>query len=161
MLISGMSLTLTCPCRLCLLRVLLCMSHCYELSPFQAHWERWHCTRFLRPACLFTPHIGSGSSPFSCGDFPPPPLSRAFLLLVAGRARPHFRSLSSPPSLFIYSSGKDSLPPIFGTKVAPPSFPRVFIVITQFLFFPLVEVSLSRGLCCSGPGLSVGVPRYY
>jgi hypothetical protein len=32
--------------------------------------------------------------------------------------------------------------------------------ITQFLFFPPVEVSLSRGLCCSGPGLSVEVPRY-
>jgi hypothetical protein len=34
------------------------------------------------------------------------------------------------------------------------------LLITQFLFFPWVEVSLSRGLCCSGPGLSVGVPRY-
>jgi hypothetical protein len=35
-----------------------------------------------------------------------------------------------------------------------------FLLITQFLFFPWVEVSLSRGLCCSGPGLSVGVPQY-
>jgi hypothetical protein len=26
--------------RLCLLRVLLCGSLCYKLSPFQAHWER-------------------------------------------------------------------------------------------------------------------------
>jgi hypothetical protein len=34
------------------------------------------------------------------------------------------------------------------------------LLITQFLFFPGVEVSLSRGLCCCGPGLSVGVPRY-
>jgi hypothetical protein len=34
------------------------------------------------------------------------------------------------------------------------------LLITQFLFFPQVEVSLSRGLCCSGPGLSVGVLRY-
>jgi hypothetical protein len=34
------------------------------------------------------------------------------------------------------------------------------LLITQFLFFPWVEVSLSRGLCCSGPGLSVGVPQY-
>jgi hypothetical protein len=32
------------------------------------------------------------------------------------------------------------------------------LLITQFLFFPQVEVGLSRGLCCSGPGLSVGVP---
>jgi hypothetical protein len=34
------------------------------------------------------------------------------------------------------------------------------LLITQFLFFPRVEVSLSRELCCSGPGLSVGVPQY-
>jgi hypothetical protein len=34
------------------------------------------------------------------------------------------------------------------------------LLITQFLFFPWVEVGLSRGLCCSGPGLSVGVPWY-
>jgi hypothetical protein len=32
------------------------------------------------------------------------------------------------------------------------------LLITQFLFFPRVGVGLSRGLCCSGPGLSVGVP---
>jgi hypothetical protein len=34
------------------------------------------------------------------------------------------------------------------------------LLISQFLFFPWVEVSLYRGLCCSGPGLSVGVPWY-
>jgi hypothetical protein len=34
------------------------------------------------------------------------------------------------------------------------------LLITQFLFFPQVEVGLSRGLCCSGLGLSVGVPWY-
>jgi hypothetical protein len=35
------------------------------------------------------------------------------------------------------------------------------LLITQFLFFPRVEVGLTRGLCCSGPGLSVGVPQYH
>jgi hypothetical protein len=35
------------------------------------------------------------------------------------------------------------------------------LLISQFLFFPWVEVGLSRGLCCSGPGLSVGVLRYH
>jgi hypothetical protein len=71
MQISGVSLALTWPCRLCLLRVLLCASGCYKLSPFQAHWGRWHCTCFLRLVCLFTVHVGSGSSPLSCGVFPP------------------------------------------------------------------------------------------
>jgi hypothetical protein len=60
--ISGVSLARTWPCRLCLLRVFLCVSLCYKLPPFQAHWGRWHCTRFLRPVCLFTVHLGSGSS---------------------------------------------------------------------------------------------------
>jgi hypothetical protein len=40
MQISGVSLALTWPCRLCLLRVLLCTSLCYKLSPFQAHWGK-------------------------------------------------------------------------------------------------------------------------
>jgi hypothetical protein len=40
MQISGVSLALTWPRRLCLLSVLLCGSLCYKLSPFQAHWER-------------------------------------------------------------------------------------------------------------------------
>jgi hypothetical protein len=38
MQVSGVSLTLTWPLRLCFLRVLL-DHHCYKLSPFQAHWE--------------------------------------------------------------------------------------------------------------------------
>jgi hypothetical protein len=66
-------------------------------------------------------------------------------------------------NLYLYLlSPKDSLPPIFSAQCTPHSFPRVFIalmLITQFLFFPRVEVGLSRGLCCSGPGFSVGVPR--
>jgi hypothetical protein len=44
--------------------------HCYKLSPFQEHWGRWHSTSFLRPVCLFTVHMGSGSSPLSCGVSP-------------------------------------------------------------------------------------------
>jgi hypothetical protein len=40
MQISGVSLALIWPHRLCLLRVLLCRSLCYKPSPFQAHWER-------------------------------------------------------------------------------------------------------------------------
>jgi hypothetical protein len=35
----------------------------------------------------------------------------------------------------------------------------LLLLITQFLFFPWMGVSLSRGLCWSGPGLSVGVPQ--
>jgi hypothetical protein len=68
--------------------------------------------------------------------------------LLGAHPRSHQR-LSGPPGLFIYSSGKDSLPLIFSAQGAPPSFQRVLFLLTQFLFFPGVEVSLSRGLCCS------------
>jgi hypothetical protein len=34
--------------------------------------------------------------------------------------------------LFIYISGKDSLPPIFGAQCAPPSFSHVFIVLIAY-----------------------------
>jgi hypothetical protein len=37
MQISGVSLGITWPCRLCLLRVYLCVSCCFKLSPFEAH----------------------------------------------------------------------------------------------------------------------------
>jgi hypothetical protein len=64
--------------------------------------------------------------------------------------------------LFIYSSWKDSPPLLFGAQCAPPSLQHVFIVLIAYysvsLFF-WVEVGLSTGLCCSGPGLSVGVPH--
>jgi hypothetical protein len=36
------------------------------------------------PACLFTVHVGGGSSPLSCAVFLPLPLSQAFLLLITG-----------------------------------------------------------------------------
>jgi hypothetical protein len=92
-------LTLTWPHRLCLLRVFLCVSCCYKLSPFQAHWGRWHCTSFLRPVCLFTVHVGSGSYPLSCGVFLPPPLLQAFLFLIAGHV-----VLLLLAGMFVYSS---------------------------------------------------------
>jgi hypothetical protein len=120
--------------------------------------------------CLFTVHIGSGSSLLFCGVFLSPPLSQASLLLVAGCApcpRSH-QSLSGPPGLFIYSLftvlGRVPFPQSSALRVPHPLSSMsllLLFLITQFLFFPWVEVSLSRGLCCSGPGLSVGVPRYH
>jgi hypothetical protein len=134
MQISGVSLTLTWPLRLCLLRVLLCGSHCYKLFPFQAHRGKWHCTRFLRPACIFTVHVGSGPSPLSCGVFLPPPLLQAFPLLVAGQVPP---LLLSPANLWGISP-----PLLFGAQGTPPSLLCVFFVVIAyysgfFFFFSL------------------------
>jgi hypothetical protein len=63
--------------------------------------------------------------------------------------------------LFIYCSGKDSLPP-FSPLRAPHPLCHMsvlfLLLITKFLFFSRVGGGLSRGLCWSGPGLSVEVP---
>jgi hypothetical protein len=80
------------------------------------------CCCSCQPPCLFMAHVGSGSSL----------LSQAFPLLVAGRAPGSCQSLSGLPGLFIYSPGKDSLPPIFGAQCTPPSFPRVLIVLIAY-----------------------------
>jgi hypothetical protein len=108
------------------------VSCCYKLSPFQAHWGRWHCTHFLRPACLFIVHVGSGPSPLSCGVFLPPPILQAFPLLVAGRAPTPAGASPARPGLFIYSPRNDSPPPIFSARCAPPSVPHVFIALIAY-----------------------------
>jgi hypothetical protein len=54
-------------------------------------------------------------------------------------------------------------PPPLRCSGCPPSLLCGFFVVIAyycfFFFFPWVGVSLSRGLCWSGPGLSVGVPH--
>jgi hypothetical protein len=140
MQISGVSLALAWPLRLCLLRVLLCASRCYKLSPFQAHWGRWHCTRFLRPVCLFTAHVGSGSSPLSCGVFLPLPLLQAFLLLIAGHMPllPPEPLQPSPACLFSVP-GKIPLPPLQSSG-HPTLFAMClycsYCLLLSFSFFP-------------------------
>jgi hypothetical protein len=109
---------------------------------------------------LFTAHMGSGSSLLSCGVFLPPPVSQAFLLLVGGCASPLPLEPLLPTRLVLR---RIPFPQSLALS-APHPLSHVsllfLLLISQFLFFSLVEVSLSRGLCCSGPGLSVGVPRY-
>jgi hypothetical protein len=191
MQISGVSLSLTWPRSLSLLRVLLCRSLCYKLSPFQAHWERWHCTRIVRHACLFTVHVGNGS--------PPSPVQFSSHLHFRGFPAPDYWAvlLLLPADMFVYSScGKWVFPPLLwsfppsatltsfpapgcwvhvpapaGASPACPAclftvpgripFPQsselcephplsrmsllLLLLISQFLFFPQVEVCLSRG----------------
>jgi hypothetical protein len=148
MQISRVSLALTWPCRLCLLWVLLCGSLCYKLSPFQAHWGRWHCTSFLRPACLFIVHVRSGSSLLSCGVFLPLLLLQAFLLLVAGRV---LLLLPSPAGLFIYSSMKEfPSPPSALRAPRPLCYMSGLLLLLNiqvfFFFFPWVGVGVQGAM---------------
>jgi hypothetical protein len=115
--------------------------------------------------CLFTVHMRSGSSLLSCGVFLPQPLSPAFPLLVAGCV-----SLLLPeplrPARLVYLQSWEGFPsPNLRRSVRPTLFPSClncsYCLLVSFSFFPRVEVSLSTGLCCSGPSLSVGVPQYH
>jgi hypothetical protein len=130
------------PLRLCLLRVLLGKTATATSFPFQAHLGRWHYTSFLRPACLFTVHMGSGSSPLSCGVFLPLPLLQAFPLLVGGRMP---LLLPSPASLLW---GIPITPPPLALRAPWPlscvSFLLLLLIIQFFPFFP------GWGLVCSG-----------
>jgi hypothetical protein len=144
---SGVSLALTWPRRLCLLRFLLCVSRCYKLSPLQAPGEV--TLHPLSQACVFVySSHGKWVFPLSCGVFLPPPLSQAFPLLVTGCV-PLLPPSLARPGLFIYSSGKDSPHPPLALRAPHPlcNVSLLFLLlITQFLFFPQVEVGLPRGL---------------
>jgi hypothetical protein len=85
MQISRVSLALTWPCRLCLLRVLLCAMPLLQAFPFPSTLGEVTLHQ-LSQACVFiySSH-GKWSSPLSCGVFLPLPPLQAFLLLVAGR----------------------------------------------------------------------------
>jgi hypothetical protein len=145
MQISGVSLALTWPWRRCLLRVFLWASA--TSFPLSKHWERSHCTHVLRPMCLFTVHVGSGSSLLSCGVFLPPPLSHTFPLLVAGRM-PLLPPEPVRPAWLVLFRRKDSLPPIFGAQCTPPSFLCVFIVLIAYYSVSLF--SPGGGSVCPG-----------
>jgi hypothetical protein len=100
-----------------------------------------------------------------CGVFLPPPFSQVFPLLVAGHAPP-LPPEPLWPAWLVYLHSLEGFPfPHSLVLNAPHPLSRVsllfLLLFTQFLFFPQVEVSLFRGLCCSGPGLSVGVSRYH
>jgi hypothetical protein len=70
-----------------------------QAFPFPIHWERWQCNRILRPACLFTVHVGSWSSPPLLCRFPPTTTFTSF-------PAPDYWAvlLLLPAAMFVYSS---------------------------------------------------------
>jgi hypothetical protein len=132
--------------------------HFYKLS---CSWLLGVCCCSCRPVCLFTAHMGSGSSPLSCGVFLPLPLSQAFPLLVAGRAAPLLPSLAQ----FVYLQFCEGFP-------SPPSALRAphplcygsllfLFLITQFLFFPWVRGRSVQGAMLIWPRVVCGSTVYH
>jgi hypothetical protein len=149
MQISGVSLTLTWPCRLCLFRV-LCLSAATSF-PLSKHTEGGDTAPAFSGLCVYLQlmwEVGLLPSPVEFSSLHHShKLSCSWLLGACPHSR---RSLSGLPSLFIYSSGKDSpRPPLVLSEPHPLCNVSLLflLLITQFLFFPWVEVGLSRGLC--------------
>jgi hypothetical protein len=100
----------------------------------------WCCCSCQHP-CLFTVHVGIGSSLLSCGVFLPPPLSQAFLLLVAR----HVPLLPPPEPLLstwlVYLQSREGFPsPNLWRSVHPTLFPAClycfYCLLVSFSFFP-------------------------
>jgi hypothetical protein len=152
MQISGVSLTLTWPCRLCLFRLLLCACLCYKLSLSKhtgggdtapAFSDRGVCLQLTWEVGLppllwsFPPSATLTSFPApGCWACAPPPLPPD--------------PLQPGPDCLFTVLGRIPLPRL-RRSVHPTLFPVClycsYCFITQFLFFPQVGVSLSRGLC--------------
>jgi hypothetical protein len=98
--------------------------------------------------CVFPPLLCSFPPSATLTSFPTPgcwvplrPTWLVYLQFQEGFPSPQSSVLNVPHPLFLMSL-------------------LFLLLISQFLFFPWVAVGLSRGLCCSGPGLSVGILRY-
>jgi hypothetical protein len=95
----------------------------------------------LSQACMFIySSLGSGSSPLSCGVFLPPPLSQAFLLLVAGYTPPLLPEALRPSQL-VYLQSQEGFPsPSLRCSVCPTLFPMClyccYCLLLSFSFFP-------------------------
>jgi hypothetical protein len=91
-------------------------------------------------ACmLFTVHVGGGSSHLSCGVFLPPPLSQAFLLLVAGRA-PLLPPESLQPARLVYLQFWEGFPsPNLWCSVCPTLFPACLYCSSCLLLVSLIS----------------------
>jgi hypothetical protein len=73
-------------------------------------------------------------------SFPPSTTLTSFSTPGCGHAPAPTGASPGRPSLFIYSSRKDSPSSVFGAQGAPPSFPRVFIVLIAYYSISLFSL---------------------
>jgi hypothetical protein len=136
-------------------------SSCYKPSPLQAQWGRRCHSCLLQPLFIYS----------SMRECPSPPLQWSFPHdshcynhsplqgCLAGPTPPPFSGQ------LLYLQFKWGVPLPHSSELRMPClfamclfFQLLVYSVCFFLFFPWVGVGLSRGLCWSGPGLSVGVP---
>jgi hypothetical protein len=164
MQISGVSLALTLPCKFCLLKSSPVCKPLLQAFPFPSTLGEV-TLHYLSQTCVFVySSHGKWIFPPLLWSFPP---SATLTNISAPGCWGHTptttrASLARPACLFTVP-GRIPFPQSLVLSAPQPlsCVSLLFLLLTtQFLFFPLVGVGLSRGQCCSGPGLSVGVPRY-
>jgi hypothetical protein len=118
----------------------------------------WALLLLLPAGCLFTADVGGGSYPLSCGVFLPLPLFTSF---SAPGCWAHAPSLLYPeplwpgPVCLFTVPGRILLPTCSALSVPHPLCNvslLLLLLITQFLFFPPVDVGLSRGYAVLAQG---------
>jgi hypothetical protein len=94
--------------------------------------DYWAVLLLLPVAMFVYSSCGKWVFPPLLWSFPPSATLTSFPASGCWARAPTPAGASAPPGLFIYSSGKDSFPPIFGAQCASPSFSRVFIVLIAY-----------------------------
>jgi hypothetical protein len=141
MQISGVSLTLTWPCRLFLLRV-LCAMPLLQAFPFPSTLGEVTLNP-LSQACMFIySSRGKWVLPPLLWSFPPSATLTSFPAPDCWALLPSL----ARPGLFIYCSGKDSPPHLFRAQGTPPSLPCVFIVLNAYYSVSLSSLGGGRSV---------------
>jgi hypothetical protein len=156
MQISGVSLKLTWPHRLCLLRVLLGVTATATSFPLSKHTGGGDTVPAFSGLHVYLQFMWEVALPPSPVEFSS---HRCFYKLscywLLGMC--HHSCLLQQACCEGFP-----LPASSALRVPHPLWYMSFLlllIIEFFFFFLWVGVGLSRGLCWSGPGLSVGVPR--
>jgi hypothetical protein len=163
MQIPGVSLALTWPHRLCLLRVLLCVMPLLQAFPFPSTLGEVTLYPLSQAGMFVYSSRGKWVFPLSCGVFLPPPLLQAFLLLVAGRAPP------LPPSLqaqLVYLHFCEGFPsPTLWCSGCSTFFARClycsYCLLLNFSFFPWVGGQSVQGAMLIWPRVVCGITVYH
>jgi hypothetical protein len=138
-------------------------SHCH-FHKLSCSWLLGGAAALASPMFVYSSR-GKWVFPSLLSSFPPSatltsfPATGCWACLAPATAR------GSLACRLVYLQSQEGFPsPNLWRLVCPTLFPACLIcsycLLLSFSFFPRVEVSLSRGLCCYGPGLSVGVPWF-
>jgi hypothetical protein len=171
MQISVVSLAFTWPCRLCLLRVLLCVSLCYKLSPSK-HTGKGDTAPVLSGLHVYLQFMWEVGLPPLLWSFPP---TAAFTSFPA----PDYWAvlLLLPATMFVYSScGKWVFPPLLwsfppsatltrfpalGCWARTPALARASLACPACLFTVRGRIPFPKSLALSAPHPLSHVSLFY